>query len=269
MDRAIGLAALTVLELAPPDIVTCAAQAGYDCVGLRLLPATETETRHPIVGDTPMLRETAKRLADTGLRLLDIELFRLEPDTDVREYRAALEAGARLGAREALVAGNDPDEQRLVDRFGAFCDLAAGFGIGANLEPMPWSDVRDFAQAARIVGAVGRDSAGLVIDPIHFDRGGSRPEEIASLPARHLHYMQLCDAPAERPADIDTIIHQARAERLMPGDGGLDLRGILRAVPPGIPVSVEIPMRTLSRSAPALERGRQMLAKTRQLLQSL
>jgi len=269
MDRPIGLAALTVLELAPPDIVSCAAQAGYDCVGLRLLPATESETRHPIIGDTPMLRETMQRLADSGLRVLDIELFRLKPDTDVGEYRVALETGARLGAREALVAGNDPDEQRLADRFGAFCDLAAGFGLGANLEPMPWADLRDFRQGARIVEAVGRDNAGLVIDPIHFDRAGNRPDEIASLPARRLRYMQLCDAPAERPADVETVIHQARAERLMPGDGGLDLRGILRAVPPGIPVSVEVPMRTLARSVPALERARRMLAKTRQLLDSL
>ncbi len=269
MQRTIGLAALTVLELAPPDIVSCAAQAGYDCVGLRLLPATESETRHPIIGDTPMVRETAARLADSGMRVLDIELFRLKPDTDVREYRAALETGARLGAREALVAGNDPDERRLADRFGAFCDLAAGFGIGANLEPMPWADVRDFPQGARIVEAVGRDNAGLVIDPIHFDRAGNCPDQIASVPPRRLRYMQLCDAPAERPADIETVIHQARAERLMPGDGGLDLRGILRAVPADIPVSVEVPMRTLARSVPATERARQILAKTRRLLDSI
>ncbi|MGE5668490.1 MAG: hypothetical protein ACM338_09885 [Betaproteobacteria bacterium] len=59
MPRAIGLAALTVLEPAPPDIVSGAARAAYDCVGLRLLPATPTEIRHTIVGDTPMLRETA------------------------------------------------------------------------------------------------------------------------------------------------------------------------------------------------------------------
>ena len=269
MDRTIGLAALTVLELAPPDMVTCAAQAGYDAVGLRLLPATETEARHPIVGDTPMVRETAKRLADAGLRVLDIELFRLKPDAAVGDYRAALETGARLGAREALVAGNDPDERRLTERFGEFCELAAEFGICANLEPMPWTDVRDFAQAARIVLAAGRSNAGLVVDPIHFDRGGSRPAEIASLPAQHLRYMQLCDAPATRPTDLDTVIHQARAERLMPGDGGLDLRGLLRAMPADIPVSVEIPMRSLAASMPALERARQILAKTRRLLESL
>ncbi|HXT04250.1 MAG TPA: sugar phosphate isomerase/epimerase, partial [Casimicrobiaceae bacterium] len=88
MARAIGLAALTVLELAPPDLVSCAADAGYDHVGLRLLPATTNEVQHAMVGDTPLVRETARRLADTGVRALDIEIFRLKPDTNVEAYRA-------------------------------------------------------------------------------------------------------------------------------------------------------------------------------------
>ena len=55
----------------------------------------------------------------------------------------------------------------------------------------------------------------------------------------------------------------------MPGDGGLDLRAILRAVPADLPLSLEIPMRSLTRTMPALERTRLMLAKTRQLLATL
>jgi len=234
-----------------------------------LLPPTAEEVQHPMVGDTPLVRETARRLADTGVPVLDIELFRLKPDTAVEDYRAALETGARLGAREVLLAGNDPDEARLTDNFAAFCDLAREFGMGANLEPMPWTDVRNFAQGARIVAAAGRDNAGIVLDPIHFDRGGSGAEEIAAVPRARLRYMQLCDAPAERPTDTETLLHQARAERLMPGDGGLDLRGILRRVPPDIPLSLEIPMRTLACTMPALERTRLMLAKTRRLLETL
>ena len=161
------------------------------------------------------------------------------------------------------------NEARLIDGFAAFCDLAREFGMGANLEPMPWTDVRNFAQGARIVAASGHENAGIVIDPIHFDRGGSRAEEIASVPRARLRYMQLCDAPAERPTDTETLLHQARAERLMPGDGGLDLRGILRAVSPDLPLSLEIPMRTLTPTMPALERVRQMLAKTQRLLETL
>ena len=267
--HAIGLAALTVLELSPPDMVSCAAEGGFTSIGLRLLPPTAEEVQHPMIGDTPLVRETARRLADTGVPVLDIELFRLKQDTAVEDYRAALETGARLGAREVLLAGNDPDEARLTDNFAAFCDLAREFGMGANLEPMPWTDVRNFAQGARIVAAAGRDNAGIVIDPIHFDRGGSRAEEIAAVPRARLRYMQLCDAPAERPADTEALLHQARTERLMPGDGGLDLRAILRAVPPDLPLSLEIPMRTLTRTMPALQRARQMLAKTRRLLETL
>ena len=247
----------------------CAAEAGFASIGLRLLPPTAEEVQHPMVGDTPLVRETARRLADTGIPVLDIELFRLKPDTNVEDYRAALETGARLGAREVLLAGNDPDEARLTDRFAKFCEIAHEYGMGASLEPMPWTDVRNFAQGARMAAAAGRDNAGIVIDPIHFDRGGSRAEEIAAVPPTRLRYMQLCDAPAERPTDTETLLHQARAERLMPGDGGLDLRGILRAVPPDLVLSLEIPMRTVTRTMPALERTRLMLAKTRRLLETL
>jgi sugar phosphate isomerase/epimerase len=269
MPRLIGLAALTVLELAPPDMVSCARDAGFDCVGLRVLPATAEEVQHPLVGDTPLVRATLRRIADTGMRVLDVEIFRLKPDTVVDGYRAALETGARFGATEALVAGNDPDEQRLADRFAEFCDLAREFGMGANLEPMPWTDVRDFAQGMRVVAAAARDNAGVLIEAIHFDRGGSRAEEIPGTPRQGLRYVQLCDAPAERPRDTETLLHQARAERLMPGDGGLDLRGILRAVPPTIPLSLEIPMRALARTLPAVPRTRRMLARARDLLASL
>ena len=78
--------------------------------------------------------------------------------------------------------------------------------------------------------------------------------------------MQLCDALAERPTDVKGLLHQARAERLMPGDGELDLKGMLRGVPDDIPISLEIPMETLSRTVPAVERTRQMLVKARRLL---
>ena len=37
MTRPLSLAALTVLELTPPEMVTCAAEAGFSHVGIRLL----------------------------------------------------------------------------------------------------------------------------------------------------------------------------------------------------------------------------------------
>lgn len=269
MPHLIGLAPLTVLELAPPDMVSCAATAGFDFVGLRLLAATPHEVQHQMVGDTPAVRETAARLRDTGLRCLDIEIFRLRPDTDVQDYEAALATGARLGATQALVAGNDPVESRLVERFGRFCELAARHGIGANLEPMPWTDCKRFSDGLRIVTRAGQPNGGVLIDPIHFDRAGSRLCEVAAAPRHVFRYMQLCDAPAERPVEIEGLLHQARAERLMPGDGQLPLRELLASLPGDLPLSLEIPMVSLSSTLPAEQRVARMLQKTRRLIGQL
>jgi len=267
--RPLSLAALTVLELSPPDMVSCAADAGYSHVGLRLLPATPTERTWPMVGDTPLVREVEQRLSDRGIVVLDIEIFRLKPETRVADYAAALETGARLGARHVLIAGNDPDEDRLAERFAAMCELGAPLGLTMDLEPMPWTEVRSLQQGARIVERAARDNGGILVDPIHFDRGGNVAGDITAVAASRFHYAQLCDAPAERPQDIDTLLFQARAERLMPGDGALDLTGILRALPPNLPLGMEVPMESLARRLGAVERARAILHKTRALLDSL
>lgn len=269
MNRPISLAALTVLELTPPEMVSCAAAAGFSHVGIRLIPATPTEPQYDIVGDTPMLREVERRLADTGVRVLDVEIFRLKPETRVEDYEAAIATAARLGAAELLVAGNDPVESRLIERFGAFCDLAARYGLGAGLEFMPWTDARDLPQAARIVAAAGRANGGVLIDAFHLSRSGSRIEDIATIPAERLRCMQFCDVPAAVPATMEEIIAEARAERRFPGDGGLDLMALLRAMPRGLPLSVEVPTHTLAKSVGAVERARRALAGTRALLARL
>jgi sugar phosphate isomerase/epimerase len=267
--RPLSLAALTVLELSPPDMVSCAADAGYSHIGMRLIPATDTEPTWPMVGDTPMVREVQRRLADRGVSVLDLEIFRLKPETRVADFEQALDTGARLGATAVLVAGNDPDEARLTQRFASLCELGARFGLTMNLEAMPWTDVRNLEQSTRIASQAAQANAGVLIDPIHFDRGGNVAADIAIVPTTMLYYAQLCDAPAERPLDTQTLLHQARAERLMPGDGGLDLPGILRALPRTLPLGLEIPMRTLAKTVGAVERARLMRIKTEALLASL
>jgi sugar phosphate isomerase/epimerase len=269
MNRTLSLAALTVLELSPPQMVTCAADAGFSHVGIRLIPATPTEPQYDIVGDTQLLREVESRLADTGVKVLDVEIFRLKPETRVADHEGAIATAARLGASDLLLAGNDPDEARLVDNFAAFCDLAARYGLGACLEFMPWSDVKDLAHGAHVVERTGRDNAGLLIDPFHLTRSRSRIEDIAAIPATRLHFMQFCDVRAAIPPTMDAILAEARAERLFPGDGVVDLLGLLRAVPRDLPLSVEVPMHTLARTVPATERARRALAATRRVLAQL
>jgi sugar phosphate isomerase/epimerase len=247
-------------------MVDCAAEAGFSHVGIRLLPATPTEPQYDIVGDTPLLREVERRLADTGVKVLDAEIFRIKPGTFVGDYEAAIATAARLGARELLVAGNDPDESRLTDTFAAFCDLAGRYGLGADLEFMPWTDAKDLPQAARIIERTGRDNAGLLIDPFHFSRSRSRIEDIATVPPSRFHFMQFCDVPAPIPPTMDAILAEARGERLFPGDGGIDLLGLLRALPRDLPVGLEVPTLTLAKTVGAFERARRLMAATRRVL---
>ena len=269
MTRAISLAALTVLALTPPEMVTCAAQAGYSHIGIRLLPATTTEVQYDLVGDIPLLREVQARLADTGVQVLDAEIFRIKPDTRVADYEAAIATAAGLGARELLVAGNDPEPARQIDAFAAFCELAQRYGLGASLEFMPWTEAKDLTQAADIVARSGSANAGVLIDPFHFSRSRSRIEDIAAVPPARLRYLQFCDVPAAIPPTMDAILAEARAERLFPGEGALDLLGLLRAVPADIPLSIEVPTHTLARTVGATERARRALTATQHLLAQL
>lgn len=270
MTRTISLAPLTILELAPPDMVSCAAKAGYSHLGLRLHPVMPNlDLSYPIIGDTPMVREVLRRLDDTGLQVLDVEFVRLTPDVRIPDYVPMLETAARLGAKHVLAGGNDPDERRLAERFAELCDAALPLGLTINLEPIPLLDVRTLAQAARVLAAAGRPNSGIVIDPIHFDRSGERLADAARIPRKWLHYMQLCDAPAERPADTAGLQFQARYERMIPGEGGLDLAGLLRALPRGLPIALEVPMASLARTVGAVERSRRLLAATQALLRRL
>lgn len=201
--------------------------------------------------------------------MLDAEIFRLRPETRVEEALAAMETAARLGARHLLVAGNDPDESRLTESFGQFCDTASRFGLGAVLEFMPWTDARDLEQAARIVDAAGRLNGGVLIDAFHLHRADSRIEDVARLPESLLPYVQLCDAPMAPPDDMAGIIREARSERLFPGEGGIDLLGLLRVLPRDIPLSLEIPTHRLARTVGALDRARRARASTEALLLAL
>ncbi|HZO01991.1 MAG TPA: sugar phosphate isomerase/epimerase family protein [Burkholderiales bacterium] len=253
MTRRIGLAALTVLELPAAEQVTVAAQAGYTHVGLRLIPVAG-QTLPPFdVG------EVERRLADTGVRVLDLEVFRLAPETRVADFEPALAVAARLGASDLLVHGADPDEARLVENLGRLCDLAARYRLAANIEPMPWVEISSVAKARRVLDQAARANAALLVDAIHFFRAGDRFGEIP----KSLNYLQLCDARAERPADMQEIIRQARSDRLFPGEGGLDLEGLMRALPPELPISVEVPY---AKPMSPLERARRALAATQLLL---
>jgi sugar phosphate isomerase/epimerase len=254
MSRQIGLAALTILELPHHEQVRVAAEAGYSHIGLRLVPVTGQAHSHPFDVDA-----VERALKDTGVRVYDMEVFRLEAQTRVADFERALAISQRLGATQILVHGADGDFSRLANTFGELCDLAARYRISANLEPMPWVDVSNLEKAKRITEGAARPNGAVLVDAIHFFRARDKFEDIP----KKLNYAQFCDARPQIPIDMQEMIRQARGDRLMPGEGGLDLAGLLRALPAGLPISLEIPY---AKPMPALERARRALAATKAVL---
>ena len=106
--RSLSLAALTMLDVPPPEQVRIAALTGYSHVGLRLLPATPDDPDYDMLGDTPTVRETLAALRDTGIRVSDVEIVRLTPDFSLDALQPFLETAARLEAQQVLDADSYP-----------------------------------------------------------------------------------------------------------------------------------------------------------------
>jgi sugar phosphate isomerase/epimerase len=250
----LSLSHLTILDAAPPDLVLAAADAGFDAVGLRVRPAGD-EPAYPMIGDSAMMRETVIRLAGTGVQVLDVEVLRLRPDSRHRDALRILDAGARLGARHVLVIGNDPDEDRLVDRFAAVCEAAQQRGLRACLEFMIFSSVRTLTDASRVVDRAAHPAAAILVDALHLQRSGGTPADVARVPPDRLPYAQVCDGAAVpvRPSEA-TALAEARTGRLLPGDGELPLRDLVCALPGDASLAVEAPVAALA-NRPVAERA--------------
>ena len=116
------------------------------------------------------------------------------------------------------------------------------------------------AKAKRVLE--GNENAALLVDAIHFYRAENT---FADLQGARMRYLQFCDAHPGRPTEVSELIRQARGDRLFPGEGALDLRGLLRATPEGLPLSLEVPV---AQKLQPLERAKRALQATEKLLGS-
>ena len=172
----------------------------------------------------------------------------MDPAHDAAHFLPCLEAGAELGARNAICQLPDPDRERAIERFASICDLAKPLGIFVSLEFPHWSETGNLAEAARVVRAVNRSNAGILVDMLHFGRSDSSLEELEALPPAWFRFAHVCDAAKEVPPTMAGIIHTARSERLFPGEGGIAVREILARMPQKIPYALEIPRATLAKA---------------------
>lgn len=267
MERPFSLAYLTSNTLTPPEAIRLAAELGYAYVGLRLLPNMAGAPQQYMIGLPDVLRETLTATKETGVGVFDLEIIRLTDDFALGRCLPLIGIGAELGAKALLVAGDDTDPGRLAANYAHLCEVAHQHGMTADLEFMPWTAVPDAKAALRVVDAAGRPAgAGILADALHFARSDTTADDLRALPRELLHYAQICDAPTGLTLTVEEMIHAARCERLLPGEGGIDLRGMFAALPADLPVSVEVPHMLRMAEVGQVDWARQALAAARQVI---
>ena len=235
--RQVGLAQLSLVGTAPPDLVAIAAEAGFDFIGARVRPVTATERAYDLQPGSPMQKETLARMRDTGVTVKDIEFLLLDGSEQREAWLRMMAAGQALGASSLTVAGADADTSRLADTLARMTEDGRDFGIVPTLEPISYQPVNSIPDAAGLARQAG---CKIVVDALHFNRFGGTFEHLAAS-ADLVPLLQLCDGPVQRPASRGDLVAESRSERGVPGEGGFDLAALVAALPAATPVSVETP----------------------------
>lgn len=264
MKRQLSVAHLSAINLPPPHLVEAAAVAGFDAVGLRLLQVTPDSPGYPLMQDAQAMRATQAALRDTGLRVSDVEFIKITPGIDLNALLPVLDAGADLGAAHVITAPYDDDLGRLSDRLAVLSEQAQTRGIKAMLEFFPWTPVPDLSTCLHVVEQAG-DDVGILVDSLHFSRSGSTFRQLAAIPPHRLGFAHLCDAPVQSTYSHDDLLQTARENRLLPGQGDIDLHRFLQALPPLLPLGLEVPLRDAGRELSATDQLRLIYSAARRL----
>ena len=240
MPRALSLAHLSLIGCPPREMARLAGAAGFQLVDLRLAPATPADRRYDRAELAVLARELPPLLAGADVRLWDVEIIRLNDQTEPADYLPLMETAARLGAARMKLVCDSEDHARAADILARLCRLAAPFGLTLDVEYMVFSGVKSLAAATRLVETAGAPNLCVLVDALHWARVGDTVADIRA--ATRLGYVQLGDAPARAPETREALIAEARTQRLPPGEGELALDDLLAAMPQDCVASLEVPL---------------------------
>lgn len=266
--RRFSLSYLTAPVTSPLETTRIASEVGYDHLGLRIHPTAAADAPSPLLGNKTLLADCRAMLGDTGLTVTEVESWMIRRDFDLSQSAEAMEVAASLGAPRLIAVADmrgTIEQVEIEDRFAALAEMAAGFGLGVDFEPIAHRAAGTLDEALSVVAAGAAHGAGLILDMLHIDRMGISPNTLASVDRSLLHNIHLCDAPS-KPADLATMVRHSAFDRDLPGEGALPLKAYLGALPADRPLSIEIPMMRLGDTVSPQERARRCLEASRRLL---
>ena len=248
MSRKYSLAYLTIPGTDPMEQIRIARACGYDSVSLRTIPMhLPGEPEFLLHKDKELFEDTRAALKEYDMPVMDIELARVRPDLDINEYAPAFEKAAELGATDVLGSVWTRDVAWYTEQVGKIAEMAKQYGLSYNVEFLPWAGMRSLQAAITLVDAVGAENLYIMVDTLHAGRAGVTGAELARTDRKYFRFMHLCDGPAGPNGDpvLDDVndelmLFTAREGRLYPGEGAMDIAGMVSAMP-GVPLSIELP----------------------------
>ena len=250
--------------VSPVDMVRIAADAGYNSVGLWVAPGDNWHSG--------TAREVSAVLQATGLVALDVEVIWLQPGGKPDPvHHEIIAMGGEVGAKNCLIVSSEPDREVTKRLYEDLCEHAARAGMRACLEYMAITEIKTLDAALEVVNTVNHPAGAVLVDPFHHERVGHDPEKIRDIPEHWLSYAQLCDMP-ERGiiTDPNDYFVDAIDGRLAPGEGAIPVEAMARALPPNLPISLEIRSRHYREQYPdPVERARVILARSTEFLNAI
>jgi len=211
-----------------PFPVRCraAAAAGFTGIGLHIddLPRT--------IDSGIDLDQMRNVLSENGLRVEEIEFLGgwvlddsdpAELDATMRRIEAVADAfgGRHVSAGEFRDHGL-VDISRAAERLDALARRLATRGLTIAVEAFPWSVLAGPGTVPEIISRCPASTVGQLIDVWHFYNNGGEPAMV-TVP---IGAVQLNDGPRVH----DDFLTHARTARQLPGEGDLDVVGLIRAV---------------------------------------
>ena len=232
------------------EFLDAAAAAGFPAVDTGIEPLVEVAVNQGITA-------AAEVLAKRKLKLIVIGVSAPWQSDDVQfqaglpAFQKQVETAAKLGIARGVTwvpSWSDvPYADRLAQvlpRLRKVYEILDGSGLLFGVEFLgpktlrkgPHEFVHTLEQGVELADAIG-PRCGLLLDAFHWFTAGGTPGTLGKVPVELIVYVHVNDAP-NRPRD-----EQIDGERLLPGDGIIDLQGFtgtLRRIGYRGPVAVEV-----------------------------
>ena len=183
-SRLLSLAAGVIPELMqdPARFVEVTVAAGWKATGVWFDQESWSSTTS---------REVKRRIDDTGVEAVDMEVIRLGRSFDTG--KALIEAACEVGAKNVLVVSSLHSSEETAEQLSHLCSLAKAGDITICLEFMKFTSVKSLSDALDVVKLVDAPNVGILLDLLHVVRSGTTFKEIEACDPNLFPYAQWCD----------------------------------------------------------------------------